>query len=1373
MSSIPPSVANLPAAPSFLRTAFRWGVGILVGAWTLLLIVWLTLHWGILPHIQQWRGAIEERLSGAVGVPVRIGEIAVRSHGWVPTVDLRDVTLLDAQGRPALRLPRVVAAVSARSLIAFELHFEQLLLEAPALQIRRDADGRIFVAGLEFSGSDGGSEAVDWLLAQHEFAIRGGTVVWIDERRQAEPLALTDLQLVLRNGLRRHDLRIDATPPAGWGARVSVAGRFTQSLLARRGDWRRWSGTLHANLPHVDARGLRSHVDLPFELHDGRGAVRAWVDVDQGRPRRATLDLALQDVTVRLAADLQPLAFGELAGRLAAQRDEQGVKIAAQRLTFSTSDGLSWPASNLELSLRQRETAGGTTGQSVIGGRVEADRLDLALLAGIAERLPLGERIRVVLAKLAPQGVAIGLTARWEGPIDQPMHYEVRSKVNDLTLAAEPSPVAGGIGRPGLRNAQIEFDASDRGGSAKLMMTGGATEFPGVFADAVVPFDTLSSQLTWRIDAAREPAAPPRIEVRVQDLRFANADASGALEATWRTGNEAGSAGGARFPGVLEMSGRLDRGAAARAARYLPLQLPETARGYVERAVRGGSVASATFKFNGDLREFPFTHARQGEFRIAAHVQDVTFEPAPDVAAGTDDAPRTPAWPAFTQVAGELVFDRASMAIRNARGRVFDFELSGIQGRIEDLAQRPALSIDGAGRGLLSDALRYLSVTPVGAWIGGALSQATATGTGELRLALTLPLDDLKHSTVRGTVTLGGGDVRLRPGTLLLSATRGRVDFTERAFSVVGGAARLLGGEATFEGGSQSDGALRFAGQGIATAEALRQTSELGSLSRLASALGGKTNYRVALGFVHGVPEIEVTSSLVGMTSNLPAPLAKAAQVPLAMRFATRLQGHAAAGAGVPTRDELRFDLGDIVQARYVRDLSQGEPRVLRGGIGVFAPPPDPPSGVHAAAVIEGLDADAWQKVMKSLAATPAAGFAGGAVEGGYLPTAIALRAGELRAGARRLTRVVAGISHMQDAWRANLEADQLAGYLEWRAAAHAPALLFARLSRLALPPADVQRVENLLDNLGRDMPTLDVVVEDFELRGKRLGHVEIEAESRPSDGQDVATDWRLKRLAMTTPEARFVANGQWVPGAARGPRQSVIDFQLDLSDSGAFLERLGTADAVRGGKGRLAGQVAWLGSPLSLDIASLSGNVSVTVDAGQFLKGDAGAGRLLGVLSLQALPRRLSLDFRDVFAKGFAFDNITGDVRIESGVAHTNNLRMRGVQAVVLMDGRADLANETQDLRVFVVPEINAGTAALAYAVINPAVGIATFLAQAFLLRPFMQASTREFHVSGPWADPKVERVERMVGAPIPGIEPADASGTAAETPVPPFSER
>jgi len=223
------------------------------------------------------------------------------------------------------------------------------------------------------------------------------------------------------------------------------------------------------------------------------------------------------------------------------------------------------------------------------------------------------------------------------------------------------------------------------------------------------------------------------------------------------------------------------------------------------------------------------------------------------------------------------------------------------------------------------------------------------------------------------------------------------------------------------------------------------------------------------------------------------------------------------------------------------------------------------------------------------------------------------------------------------------------------------------------------------------------------------------------------------------------------------------MDFKLQIADSGALLARLGTPKAVRGGKGQLSGQIAWQGSPFALDYPSLAGQINVAVDSGQFLKVEPGAARLLGVLSLQSLPRRLSLDFRDLFQEGFAFDSLTGDVTIAQGVATSNNLRMRGVQAAVLMEGSADIARETQDLRVVVVPEINAGTAALAYAVINPAIGLGAFLAQAILKKPLTAAGTREFQISGPWADPKVERVERKFGEDALAVDPA-ASAPAAK---------
>jgi uncharacterized protein YhdP len=156
-----------------------------------------------------------------------------------------------------------------------------------------------------------------------------------------------------------------------------------------------------------------------------------------------------------------------------------------------------------------------------------------------------------------------------------------------------------------------------------------------------------------------------------------------------------------------------------------------------------------------------------------------------------------------------------------------------------------------------------------------------------------------------------------------------------------------------------------------------------------------------------------------------------------------------------------------------------------------------------------------------------------------------------------------------------------------------------------------------------------------------------------------------------------------------------------------------------------------------------------VNVEEGQFLKADPGIAKLLGVLSLQSLPRRLALDFRDVFSEGFAFDFLRGDVAITQGIARTNNLQMKGVNAAVLMEGQADIAKETQIIKVVVVPEINAGSASLIASAINPVVGLTTFLAQLILRKPLIEAATQEFLIDGTWVDPRVTKVDRKTGKP------------------------
>ncbi|MGQ9725432.1 MAG: YhdP family phospholipid transporter, partial [Tepidimonas sp.] len=321
---------------------------------------------------------------------------------------------------------------------------------------------------------------------------------------------------------------------------------------------------------------------------------------------------------------------------------------------------------------------------------------------------------------------------------------------------------------------------------------------------------------------------------------------------------------------------------------------------------------------------------------------------------------------------------------------------------------------------------------------------------------------------------------------------------------------------------------------------------------------------------------------------------------------------------------------------------------------------------------------------------------------------------------------------------------------------------LLARLARLELPPSAAADVERLASQ-PRSVPALDVVVDDFELAGRSLGRLEVRAVNREAgQGGDAAREWRLQTLRLSVPEARLIASGNWAPTAAvTGPgqaasaRRTALQLRLDIDDAGALLERFGFAGTLRGGRGRLEGTLGWLGSPLALHTPSLSGELLLDVQRGQFLKADPGIAKLLGVLSLQSLPRRLALDFRDVFSAGFAFDFVRGNARIASGVASTNNLQMKGVSAAVLIEGRADLVHETQDLTAVVVPELNAGTASLVATMINPVTGLGSFLAQWLLREPLQAAATQTFHITGPWADPQVERVERT----IPSAEISDVN--------------
>lgn len=1378
---MPHAAANArPLWLRFFQYCLKWASGLLFLVLILMLLAWLGLHYFILPNIEKWRPEIEAQVSRAVGVSVRIGHMGAESRAWIPTIELHDVVLLNAQKQVTLKLPRILAALSPRSMVALEPRFQQILIEGADLDIDRDAHGQFLLAGMPVTQpGDTENMGLNWLMQQSEVTLLKSTIHLTDHLRPSSPLVLSNVDLVIRNTVGKHAFRLDATPPPAVGDRLSIRGQFTEPLLKRSGNWQSWSGTFYVELPNIDVKELKNHVTLPFAVQEGFGATRVWMNISQGALKSLTIDAALANITAQISQNLQPLLLQKIEGRLQFEPSGEQHRLALQQFGFTTQSGIKWPRSNLTLSWLQ------APGQAVRGGEVSAEWLDFGLLAQLAEHLPLTSPLRHTLATRRPAGKVNALSVQWQGPMENPAQYQISGHFKNLALQAVAAEQKNIMGLPGMESLNVNLSATEKGGRADVQMEAGKINFPGLFNDPLIPVQQLQARLEWRIEQ-RPSNSKPSVLIKVPQFKLTNEDGQLEAEAVWS--NNPQSQPGEPDRGYLDLHGKLLPGARAeRVPRYLPLMMGASLLDYLPLALRGGQLGEVGFKVKGNLKDFPFAASSPGgqptgKFRIAGRVEDLTLNYAPTLPAQGNEPPVIAAWPPLSKVNGDLVFERDRLSIRHAQAQYKNVQLSKIQAEIQDLGHDSRLTVEGVGFGPLNDMLSFTKHSPVARWTQFPLSEASASGPAEIRLALSVPLAHLTESTLKGSIILLGNDVQLNRELPLLGSTKGQIDFTQKGFKLVDLRTRLAGGETRIDGGWQFDTGLRIVAQGQLTAEGLRKIPEWPGVSQAAQWLSGQTHYRLNLGLSQGRPDISLTSDGIGLGIHLPAPLRRSidAQAPWPLQLQITPQRNHEPHQNL-RHDTLSFVFGPALRAIYQRDVSGAEPQVLRGQLWVSDSPTEAASptlpitsgsGVVADVALQTINLDEWQNVIRLTGGRNS--LSGSSFNtSAYLPSKISLRADELFIDARRIEKLSAQMTQEAEVWRAALDAPQISGKVEYRPARReAPSRVMARFERLYWPPAEAAGGSSILqDNTPDHLPTLDIVVNNFEFRGKKLGRLEMEAAPSAASTQD----WKVSHLSLITPEATIKAQGQWgVPDShGHSSRRMSLDFKLDLKDAGLLIDRLGWVRIIKGGKGAMSGQISWAGSPFTLDYQIMSGQMKVAINSGQFLKADPGAARLLGVLSLQSLPRRLILDFRDIFQEGFAFDNITGDITLFNSIASTTNLRMRGVQAVVLMEGNADLRHETQDLRVFVVPEINAGTASLAYAVINPGIGLGTFVAQLFLRKPLAQAGTREFHISGSWSDPQVERIENKIETheipPSPTMENPSDPGGASPMPISP----
>jgi uncharacterized protein (TIGR02099 family) len=1337
-------------------------------------ILFLALRYAILPNIDLYKGDIERAASHALGNKVAIARLYATWSGLNPSLFLGDVTLTDAAGRQVLALPSVSATFSWWSVLAAEPRFETLELIRPQLDVRRGLDGVIQVAGMRIDPKqDKGGPGGDWVFRQREILVREGRVDWTDAQRGAPLLTLREVGVVLQNHWTTHRFALTATPPAELAQPLDVRARFTHPRFGgRASDVARWRGELYADLREADLAAWRRYLDYPFSLSQGRGSLRAWVTLDNARLAGFTADLALAGVAARVKPDLPPLMLARVSGRLSAQETllpgkedgkptfgANGHTVSLDNFTVATQDGRTLPPATLTETFVPAKDG---KPQRV---SVEARQVDLAALAELAAQLPLSTLQRRALADFAPRGRLLDFAASWDGQYPHLAGYRIKGQVEGLSLHSQAARAAltrtsaapgadANTGQPampalpGFDNLSGSIDATEKGGSITIDSNKLALHMPAWFADPAMPLDRLALGARWTYQPQEQ------LLVEVDKLEFAQGSLRGNL-----SGRHLLPLGPGHGPGVADVEGTLDGFQIAQVGRFLPLATPEHLRDWLGTALQGGMLNDVRLRLRGDLAEFPFradnAAARaRGEFRVAGRIAGGVLEYAPFHRTPENK----PAWPLAESINGSIVFDRTRMEIIGETARTQGVNLSNVKAVIPNLGSHAMqLDIDGNAAGPLQDFLRYVAASPVPGWIGHFTDDTLGTGNARLGLKLQLPLANLHDTKVQGTLQLQDNEVSLFPDLPPLQAANGKVEFTEHGVNLNGVGANFLGGPLALSGGSQPGGAIAIRLAGTLSAEGMRRTAPMPALARLGAHLSGSTRYGGLVAVRDHQLTVTLDSNLTGLGMEFPAPLNKPEADALPLHFVLSGAPTTAEGVG---RDELRLSLGNAVAARYVRSKApHGAWTVERGGIGVNLPAPEPDDGMMINVDMKSLNVDAWLNTARAIAGDNDAGGAGAAagpnVAQYVLPTTIAARASELFVGERRMADVVVGASHRGNAWQANIHSRQATGYLTWsEGQGQGVGKVTARLASLVIPESQAAEVKELLESnrgASASIPALDIVAERFELFNKQFGRLDLQA----SNVQALAgKEWRIDRLSLTNPDGQLKATGRWL--TKDGKSNTGMNFTLDILDAGRLLDRLGFPETLRRGKGKLSGDLSWSGVPYALDIPTLSGQIEMNVTGGQFLKQDPGAAKLLGVLSLQALPRLLKLDFHDVFSEGLAFDAISANAMITRGVVKTDNLKMRGVAATVLMEGTADIANESTDLHVVVIPEFNLGTGPLVYGLaVNPVIGLGSYLAQLFLRAPVMKALTYQMRITGPWKSPTIVKLDNP---------PASAAAKAKE---------
>jgi uncharacterized protein (TIGR02099 family) len=1013
-----------------------------------------------------------------------------------------------------------------------------------------------------------------------------------------------------------------------------------------------------------------------WPLSSGSGDIDLSFAWIGGRVESAAIEFSLDELAM---AAREPFS---MTGRLEYHRDADGWLAVADGFRISSEAG-TWPETALKL-----ETSIDTDG-SIVMLDARGDYVDLADLQLFAPLFPAEQR--GMLDRLAPDGIVRNLVATISDIHTDAPRYAISADLENAGVAAHED-------RPGVRGFTGRLRADWSGGRLEIDSRDMVVDLASHLAETI-PIDEASGTVIWR-------RSGDRVTVLSDNIAISNADLES--QSNIQVILDEGEAP------VIDLVSRWSITDIGSAKRFIPGKLMHRKLyDWFQSALVSGSIPSGTTRLHGPLDKFPFDGG-EGRFLLEANVRDTNFKFLPE-------------WPAAEIIDMDVVLDNTRLYTERNRSINRGREVVNAKVEIDDL-RKPVLTIDSYSTGTLESLHSYAQSSPIANVFGGHLRRVRVSGDAAFNLDLMVPIADWRNFTFTARLVANGGSLQVEGFEPPVTGLNGvvTIDRTSVTSEALGGT--FLGRPVQIELAAAPEDLPDFQvvarGRGVIDAEGL--TDGLGL--PIAGFVEGETDYVVDLLFPRGgndkpVPfTVRVASELVGLEVGLPEPLMKPAAEAAAISGeiifvpgGQRIESRGEADGGVSwnvafTRDAEAWDLERGTLALGGGELAAAETR-----------------GLHIRGNVESFRLDEWLRLSR-----------GDAQRTG---TADRIRSIDVNVGSLRLLG-----QHLQDHrvrvdrsardWLVQFDGAQVTGSVFVPYDFGSDRAVVLDMERLVLPGDDAVAPDasggEQIDP--RTLPPITLKAGEFALGDRFLGSLEIQL-ARTAEG--------LVADTFTARDATFgvVGSARWVADAT-DPSGYRSHFMATLTSTDVMttMQRLDYAPGIDGDDMTLLFDVSWSGGPRTDMFASLDGDVRVRFGAGQLNEVEPGAGRLFGLMSIVALPRRLSLDFTDVFDKGFGFDALDGTFRIVDGEAYTCDLSLEGPAANIAIIGRASLTEREYEQAAVVAANFGNTLPVVGAVVAGPQVAAALLIFSQIFKKPLQEMGQVYYAIDGSWDEPVIE---------------------------------